>query len=300
MMKVMQNKDAVNRSVVLKTFNRPELLKKCLHSLFECTGFRGHKLIVIHQTGNEEVAGILEDFKSEIHSLVQTRPSGSNVESCITNNTMLGFWLAFDFWQADYVLALEEDVQIGKDALEFAYQMFIKYRLDGRFRGVNLGSVLPRSLDRYSTYTRTRYGLHGPAGMITRSTWNDLDLQKLSGVSADNFDALMEFNLKSGFMVAPNNSRYLDRGFVGTHSTKLDQASSYFTGLESSFVSVDSTEMSYRENAEDPNWRRDCKIYSPSENWIYDLRSFLYPLLQSKLGKYYLKSRIAGKVRSQE
>lgn len=271
--------------VMIKTFNRPELLKKSLESLFNCLDIEKFKVIVIQQAGNDQVNEVLSSFRDRIDSLLQTNPFGSSVDSYITNNTMLGYKIAFDFWRADFVVAIEEDAVVALDALRFVNFIFNKYRKKRRFRGINLGSKIEFSRDKVMTYSRTRYGMHGPASMITRRTWKKIPLNQVLAHHQIIFDAQLEFLLKSGFMVVPNCSRYIDLGRVGSHTGdgKLDY--DYFDGLERSFVRLESLPATdYLEKSVKQFWRKDCLLYKRIFDPVYDLRAVAYNLLRS-IGK---------------
>lgn len=288
--------------IVIKTYNRPDLLEKCLISIFKCYGIEWAKIVVVRQKGNNEVERVLEKYKERFASYLETDAIGDSVDAYITNNMMLGYQIAFEFWKADYVISIEEDVVVSRDAIHFVDSIFKQFANKPRFRGVNLGSRLPYSSDNLSTYSLLRFGIHGPAGMITCKTWKRIKVKRVLSNDSIIFDAQLEFELKSGFMVTPNCSRFEDFGVSSartgeTHfnqrTSDYDEVSNYFAELRESFVGLNALPSNYYRDDIEPQWRRDCQLYDSRLNFIYDLKAKFYPLLNTKLGRRYLRLRLA-------
>jgi hypothetical protein len=225
-----------NPSVVLVTYSRPDLLRECLNSLVSNSRLEGKKVIVIWQKGHPEIGLVLSDFEKYIDLLIQVDGASRSTVQNISHNRFLGNSIAFDFYQSPWVLGIEEDVQISNDALLFIEEMFWRYRKYAHFRGVNLGSIEHQSNAKPSEYSLLRFGLHGPASMITRKSWQKFDNSKLLSLGEhDLFDGIFEHYLKTGFMVTPNRSKFLDQGWGGSH-TPISPTDRYFAEMQKSFI----------------------------------------------------------------
>lgn len=287
-------------SIILKVFNRPDLLEKCLARLFSCHGIEDVNLIVVEQRGNNAVHELIELHREKFVCVIETEPVGESVDAFITNNMMMGYQIAFEYWKSDYVISIEEDVIIASDAIFFVKEMFLRYSRNPRFRGVNLGSQIPLKPGNENKYSLSRFGIHGPAGMITRRTWNRVNQKRVLKNDTVIFDAQLEFILKSGFMIVPHCSRFIDLGtfsertgsnYFAPENQFSEVVALYFSGLRSSFVgeSVECGEFQRSDTL--PIWRSDCLLYDPKSNLLFDLKEKLYPLLQTRIGMLYLKFR---------
>jgi GR25 family glycosyltransferase involved in LPS biosynthesis len=138
------------------------------------------------------------------------------------------------FWDPSIELAviLEDDVCIAKDSLDFVELIISLESKKLNFRGINLGSR--EEINSPYGYSRIRYGIHGPASAISRKTWEKSGLAT-AGLKQlpRTWDGYLEAYLKTGFMVTPNLSRYIDFGSGGTHSSSSNE--DYFKGLQKSF-----------------------------------------------------------------
>jgi hypothetical protein len=186
---------------------------------------------------------------------------------------------------------------ISCDALNFIDEMFTRYRKTRAFRGINLGSHQPLSIENQSTYSLLRFGLQGQGGVITRKTWSKLFNDKLfMDISKEGWDSKFEYFIKSGFMVTPNASRILDRGWGGTHAP-ADPMSPYFERMSKSWVGkIDSIPTKYRKENEIHLWRNDAIIYRKRDSMLFYLRLnpiFLY--IFNKLRKLYLPRILINK-----
>ena len=265
----------VTKTLVINSFNRPILLRDCLESCLSLENLEEYKIVMVHQKGNFEVERIVNEHAHLFSTLITTNPSGDKTDEFITNNRILGLYVGFEFWKSEFVVSIEDDVILARDALKFIEYAFETYRKNPSFRGVNLGSKLSLLEVDPISYSCLRFGMHGPASMITKKTWKKINPQRVMKNSSVIFDAQIEFALKTGFMVTPNASRYLDQGFEGSHTgTGTDKG--YFQGLQSSFVGHLVSSNSYFHKDILPNWRKDCIIYKTKDDWGYFLKSKLY------------------------
>lgn len=268
----------MTNTLVITAFNRPALIRDCLESCSSLDGIDQYKIVMVHQKGNSDVERIISDYSHFFSTLISTEPSGRNTDTFITNNRILGLYVGFEFWKSEFVVSVEEDVILAPDSLRFIEFAFEKNKSDSNFRGVNLGSKLPLLEVGPFSYSRLRFGMHGPASMITKETWKKINPQRIMKNSSIIFDAQVEFALKTGFMITPNASRYIDQGVVGSHTTdKLDDH--YFNGLKGSFVGDLKTSNDYFLENFQPNWRQDCVVYKVQDNLKYEAKNKCYWIL---------------------
>jgi hypothetical protein len=217
------------------------------------------------------------------------RVDGSHLTALenINRNRYLGNRIAIEELGADRVLAIEEDVEISSDAIRFCNEIMIKYSKKPFFKGINLGSREKYSQEDALTYSRQRYGLHGQASVITRKTWKKFNHKKIKKkFSTHGFDSLIELDLKTGFMVTPNNSRSLDTGWDGTH-VPGDQRDPYFVEIAESFVGNHQTPTGkFMEKEMHHHWRSDIEIYK-----VFKTPSF-FIIAKWNLLKHNLKEKL--------
>jgi hypothetical protein len=276
--------------ICVATHTRTIQLEKCLERIIIARKGRNIPLVVIHQNGSREVKEILSKFQDEIQLLVHTEAQGKNALENINLNALLYRDIAFFWLNADWCLGVEDDVQISSDSIDFIHEIHNRYKENKYFRGVNLGSRSPHDYQRIGEFTKSRYGMHGQASMITKKTWshfNQTQLRKKVGLMG--LDAMMERYLKLGFMCVPYVSRFLDTGWSGTH-TSDNPEDPYFVDLRNSFGSGNyQGTIEYFESKFEPNWRDDCTRFTIAYRWplyLKDLFGHFKYLLKNKLNYF--------------
>jgi hypothetical protein len=84
-------------------------------------------------------------------------------------------------------------------------------------------------------------------------------------------DGLVESYLKTGYMVTPNHSMFIDRGWNGTHAPS-DSADPYYSELKSSFELNGSENGQFDLHDIEPNWREDCIVFHHKADFEFKLR----------------------------
>lgn len=267
-------------AIAIISFKRKELLVQTLKSI-EIANLK-HKLpIVIVQQVNEEVEVILEtirDFKFELKMIVNG--NNLNQEENINKNRILAWQSLFDFLGAEAALVLEDDAILAEDSIDFAVQIFSKYANRPYFRGINFGSLETSDQDLQSSYSKLRYGIHGPASLITRKTFEKSLVRhvvKTNGLIS--WDGWIEQFLKTGFMITPNQSKFLDLGIYGTHADIKENAH-YFNLLRESFLQKNckTSQKLYQHKQILHSWRSDCKEFNHSATLIYLIRWYFWKI----------------------
>lgn len=274
-------------AIFVATYSRAQDLDRCLRNIVIARGTEEIPLIIIHQYGVAEVSDVIRKWRNEIQILIETDAQGKTPLQNINLNSLLGREVAFTWLGSDWCLGVEDDVQISSDAIKFIEVMFNKYRKNPFFRGVNLGSKLVFKKEEIASYAKVSFGMHGQASMITKRTWNHFNSHKLRYKSNTmGLDAMMEHFTKTGFMCTPYNSRYLDNGWNGTHSSSNPNDPHYQAIRESYFERQTTPPEKYILKKFENRWREDSLTFSYFR---------IVPILmRNKLGhyRYLLKSRI--------
>jgi hypothetical protein len=263
----MNNIPIYRGAVLVVAFNRPNELRKCLSSIVSQTSL-DCPLVVFHQIGNESVKEVLDEYESKIHKLVSFTRLGETPLENINTNRILGYEYCFGFLKSDWVLGVEDDIELGADALKFVSEMFHLHHKKIFFRGVNLGSYEIEEQASLEGYSKLSYGLHGQAAAVSKRTWQHFSPKKLlNNAKTIPLDGAMENFLKTGYMVTPNRSRYLDNGWNGTHAPK-DPNDSYFKKLRESWVGSEPFFVgTYQLQQMKHRWRSDCRPFTPY-SWL--------------------------------
>lgn len=286
----------MNKIIVVFCHSRSKLLENCLKSIKDADAAAEWITVVVHQQGHYDVQEVINKNLSNIDYLITFPPKYEKAICNINANRIMGTKFAFKALQASYVLGLEEDTQISKDALFFIDSIYKKYHRHKSFRGINLGSMEYGENAKNNGFSLLRYGAHGQAGVLTRSSWKKIEKKKLLNFDLNDFekawDAEIEFYLKSGFMVTPNLSRSLDKGVGGTFSPK-NSNDRYFIEMEKSWVSFNyQANSNYVLNQINHSWRYDAIRYRRLLSIFFMVRgSKLFRLINSqlKVSKFLVK-----------
>jgi hypothetical protein len=231
-------------SILLNAFSRPNQIKDCLESLIQANSKANHPIVVVYQKGNSESKKVLDDFGDLITHRLDIEGLFASSLPNINFNRVLGYQFCFEWLGTDWVLAVEEDVVISPDTVNFIEQVIKKENGKLFFRGINLGSRISSSKD-VSTYSKLRFGLHGQCSVLTSKTWNHFEASRLLNNSVKRpFDSQLENYLRRGYMATPNRSRFIDSGWNGTHAPS-DPNHEYFRQLEESFVNTFDSNLIY-------------------------------------------------------
>jgi hypothetical protein len=271
-------------SIGIAAFSRAEELDQCLESVINARNGRDIPLMVLHQLGHESVDKVVTKWSSEIQILLKVEALGKTPLENINRNAIILRDLSFRHLNSDWFIGIEEDVFIGGDSINFIESMMHQYWRYPGFRGVNLGSSISRNLASETTYSRIRYGLQGQAGAITKKVWQRFDTSNLVRQSSKvGLDAMLERYLKTGFMCWPNLSRYVDRGWNGTH-TPSDSNDLYYENLRASFVNISvDQDLEYVEESTPNPWREDCFTYQTLSTPFHLIRNIIFHLFHSNL-----------------
>lgn len=270
-------RDSYNISII--THNRPELLQKSIESVLYAVKGRDVPIYVIWQQPDdstiESTRQVIDKYIDHFKRIEIQQKKYSIPEDNIDAARLKALEIAFLDPSIKYAVVIEDDVCLADDAFDFIESVIAKHGTKIAFRGVNFGSKEVKGSA--NGYSKNRYGIHGPASVISRKTWKNSGLANFGEKSLPRtWDGYIEPYLKTGFMVTPNLSRYIDFGAGGTHS-KLSNKD-YFNGLQNSFEVLSKSEKTASEYFHEQilhTWRFDSKAYFPFSNPYYLFRFFL-------------------------
>lgn len=276
-----------NLAISIVTFRRSELLDLCLLSVIKAIDKNPIPIYVIAQDPQSDDEAVLAKYSQWIREIKRTPSEDRDVEDLINSNRISAWEIALLENSHDFVVCLEDDVEVSEDFLDFTLAVIEQNSERSDFFGINYGSY--ETVPENQTYSRLRYGIHGPASLISRRSFNRFKINKLKKISGKiAWDSWVEPKTKTGFMATSNLARFRDNGINGTHtSASLDLA--YFTRLSESFelLSRNTTE-NYKLSNISHSWRSDCVPYDSKENIKYQLKSLItsqYQLLKVRLRK---------------
>ncbi len=276
----------LNKAILVTTYNRVKELDSCLKALVACATFNEHYLVIVYHEENEDNNRFIAALNYQHGIYLAVNGSGRTGLENMNRNRIMGLDYCFQTLNVEYVVAVEDDVVCGFDALMFCNAMIKKYTNDSKFRGVNLGSKEPFHSNYLPDYNLFRYGIFGQGGAVTRGTWMTIKkLALLRHHAARGFDFLVEYYYKTGFVVMPRCSRYIDLGWNGTHAPK-DPQDQYYLSLHESWVGIDPFETpDYKIKNFSYNWRDDCLPYTKYQNLLFNWRFAIF-YIKLRLNRY--------------
>jgi hypothetical protein len=263
-------------AILVLTHSRPDLLNELLASIVKMQNSDSMPLILVQQTGHQRVEEIINRWKHRIHLLIQIDGGNRSTSDNIGRNRLAGYATAFEAVGADWVLAVEDDVILAPDTVNFVNFVLGKYSRQRKFRGINLGSRLKNIPTSENTYCETRFGIFGQAAVMPKKSWRKMQsLGIIEAARSGHWDVAMEAFMKTGLTVAPNNSRYVDRGWDGTHMPS-DPMDPYYQDISESYIGnemIVSSEYLMRNLGY--WWRSDLKKFRILDSPYYWLRFIL-------------------------
>jgi len=263
-----------------------------------------YKKIFVLQLGNVQVEALIHNNRDSGTEIIEVDGRTRTPLGNMNFNRWLALEKAFEEYACDWVLSIEEDIEVAPETLIFTEEMFAKYKSDSKFRGINLGSILS-SDTLVNTYSLQRFGVHGCGSVMTRNTWKKIrKLQIHRTLKEFALDGAIEGIAKSGFMVTPNVTLYLDHGWdSGTHNKSNYEDLHFVLNTESWQTRLKAVPTEFTEMPISIPWRDDCVLYDKKDNlkyFIFGVKSRIYHTipyqrllkLKKSIKMFIVKSRI--------
>lgn len=273
-------------AVILSTYSRSELFEKSLESIYQASGHEKYKKIIVIQNGFPNSIDILRPFLDENTSVIMIDGKRRSPLQNICFNYLLALEIAFDKFQCDWVLELEDDTVIAEDTFVLIEDVMSSHYFDPKFRGINLGTT-NQNIKFQNSYSLLRSSFHASQGLMTRKSWkkvNSRSMRRKYGKFP--MDWSLESYWKTGFVATPNISRCMNFGWQnGTH-VAADPNQKIFVELEASWSMQQNQKRFHLYNVPH-SWNGNSRLYLTAENWKYFCSYFLSYFTQNS---FYLDS----------
>jgi hypothetical protein len=205
----------LNISVVVICHKRTTHLKRTMDALSACDGIEDAKVIFVAHDSPGEVFEIVNayEFKDKKVLKVEKIIFQSPMHA-INHNIHLGMRYAFDENNSDICFVLEDDIVFSPDALTFMKSCLIKFGKEKFFRGV-IGYSMNNSEESNSfDVVKINFGV-GWGWCTDRRNYKRL-LTFWTGTEVNHWDYWIEPYIRTGFIIAPIQSRVMNIGFDST------------------------------------------------------------------------------------
>ncbi len=257
----------LNKTISITSFNRPEILNKCLSSLNKCELIDEYNIVIVQQEYNQKFKKIFDKFKLKFNKfkVIKTRfPKNWKPYKKMTTNGYKGFKFCFEELKSDIGFYLEDDIMVSNDYLIFSEYILKKYKNDINFFAVNGFSKELYNKNKINLYSKFVYGIgkgwaiHNDKWKIVKKLWN----KKFINSSNPEYDYPIENYIKKNnfYVVMPICSRTYEQKSNGVSISKTDKK--YFSEFIKSFVHIKNKNFDFKYSFfSSYNWRKDCKKY---------------------------------------
>ena len=288
-------------AVVLITHTRVLHLSKVIESLAKAWTEPYSELHVILHHNQNQVKEVVESIKFiQPQILMVNREHGMSPEEAISRNVFDGLNKAFLNTKIDFVTVLEDDIVVRSDFLDFNASVINMEIHEERFRGINGFSGAKFDPSKDDLYSRFRYGF-GWGWTIHRKYWEEV--QKIWACDFQtHWDALLEPNVRLGYVVMPHNSRILNLGFDSS-ATHTQNGGNQRLALEASYHlnNMNFSKKHFKYSSFEVNWRRDVfKFLAPHDlfnkgiHFLFWINSRIQISSKSNLLEKFFKSKVRG------
>jgi len=255
----------LKKGISITSFNRPDLLNKCLEKIKRAKLSEEYSIIIIQQNYNERFEKLINKFEFSNLKIIKTSyPHRWNSYKKMTLNGYKGFEYCFDKIHCDIGFYLEDDIMVSSDFFLFCEKMLEKYKNDKNFFAVNGFSKEPFNIKKIQLYSKFVFGI-GKGWAINKDRWKIIKKiwsPKFINSTNPEYDYPIENYIKKNYfyVVMPACSRTYELPSNGVSVKKNDKE--YFKSFKNSFVKIDNKNLNFRYSYfVNYNWRKDCKKY---------------------------------------
>lgn len=218
-MSLDENRSSVSKSILILCHRRTTHLEMVLAALESCAGVDGFTIVFVVQDPAEPVLQVIGKFSLASKLLEIDGSSYISSAQAINGNLFTGLDFCFNQLKTSFVVVLEDDIVLSKDALLYFDAVIGLEGNKSGFRGVNAFSetIPPPSLE--NSFVRTNYGL-GWGWAINLRLYSKI-VKFWHGTEDNHWDFIFEPYLRTGYVINPLRSRVLNIGFdeSATHTS---------------------------------------------------------------------------------
>lgn len=217
--KLSDSTQRTTSSIIVICHRRTSHLERVLEALSGCNSIEKFHVVFVVQDPIESVLQIIREFPY-FHSILTTHSSEhQSTAQSINGNVFSGLAHCFNDLKSKFVVVLEDDIVLSRDALDFFEFVVDSQSQYSNFRGVNGFSETVAPLIASKSLVRVNHGL-GWGWAITHKTYSELS-KFWSGKEDNHWDFIVEPYIRTGFVVNPVQSRVLNIGFdeSATHTS---------------------------------------------------------------------------------
>ena len=257
----------LTKTISITSYNRPEILTKCLNSLHKCELIDQYNIVIIQQKYNEKFKRIFDNFKYKFTNfkIIKTSyPNNWGPYKKMTINGYKGFEFCFEKLKSDIGYYLEDDIVVSNDYLIFSEYILNKYKNDTNFFAVNGFSKELFDKSKINLYSKFVYGIgkgwgiHNDKWKTIKKFWNK---KFINSLNPEYVSPIENFIKKNNFyVVMPICSRTYEQKSKGVSIVITDNK--YFSEFKSSFVHIKNKNFHFKYSFfSNYSWRKDCKKY---------------------------------------
>ena len=269
-------------AIVISTYSRAALFEKCIKSIYGASKNENYQKIIIVQKGNLEILKTVRQYIDQKTTIVNIDGKNKSALENICFNYFLALNLAFEVYQCDWVLEIEDDTVISDDTFIFIENIVNKYLNNKKFRGINLGST-NKEVEFNNSYSLLRNSFHASQGVLTRQSWKKIKSRRIrKKIGKFPLDWCIENYWKTGFVVTPNISRCMNYGWVdGTHVSR-DPEQDLFIRLMGSWEAY-KPQLDFKLKNIEHFWNGNVPEYESREDLKYFIKYVISFFTQNSL-----------------
>ncbi len=291
----MQNQKGV---ISIICYNRLAEIKLAINAV-EQSRLSNQDVLIVCQKGNIEVENYVNSLdESRFERIFTPEIQNESTKQIINRNVHTAFKEGF-LRQADYVVLIEDDIEIHPTFLKYVDQLQMENTNDSNFRAINGFSASQQDPDYINGYGKFRFGV-GWGWSINLKVWNDLSA-RWNGSENAHWDGLIEPFMRCGYVTMPNTSLIRNHGLDGKGSNSADDPKLSQAISDSFKIESKSHDKEWTFHQSDINWRDDCFTYLPKASLrgrFIDLLFRLLFIIRPKNEEISFENRIKSKIKS--
>jgi hypothetical protein len=273
----------MNKTLFISAYNRDKILLKVIKKAKSCKGYDEYnKILVLQKRSNladESIVKAVLKIDNNIKIIKTFFGKKYTLFSKYNNNIYRGFKEAFEHFNSEFVIHLEDDILPAYDCLNFLEHTILLYKNDVKYFA---SAAFSKEFNFFSknlnfAYSKFIYGIGTKGWGIHRNNWKMFKnlVKPILIPSADTFvDCHIEHTLKKSFyVIMPYRSRSFEIPSDGMNTKKIESSEMvmhrnewYKSFLKKKFYNIQ--EYVYRSNLP-YSWRKDCIKFNLINQFLF-------------------------------